>query len=223
MIPVSMVSSNDFLKGDDVRRADVMSPMKTARIDKVEFVEGKAYKEKATDPDVREMKVRLTLFVFGLGVKCLDLNKTNLKTVTAKYGKQVGEQISLDTDAMIGKAIALDAKLENNGKYSVVIYFSDTLDAMEMPKSNAITPNPIYREAAQQSSEIDSKISQVLADLDFMINWPYNLNGKVINNLADKVATMKPDVKQRYLNCLNEIMSNEIDAIANKPIEDDFS
>lgn len=230
LIPDSaIVKTGSFLKGLELVKKDAMLPDFIGEILNFEVTTGTKYKEIGSDkPDEQETKYRLTMNVTTLGEKQLDLNKTNLETLVTKYGTKVSNGYDLDKANLIGKLIILQAKLENNKKYSTLVIVSDMLN------NNAMTTTPLAQikpMVVQQvapianTANLDNEIVSLLDEIAFIADFPHIYNGTPIGDKRKELPSKSLQWKQTYIKMLSEIKAELLSEMSssNSVPDNDFS
>jgi guanyl-specific ribonuclease Sa len=230
LIPSSAIEkSSNFLSGKELVKKDALDPDAIGEIVGFKITTGNKWKDpKSTEPDVKETKYQLSLNVNTLGEKILELNKTNLEAIVTKWGTKTSEGYSINETDMVGKLIILQAKLENNGKHSVLIVFSDRLNASQMATTPLAQIKPIVAQQATpiaNTANLDSEIVALLDSIAFMSNFPVLHNGVQIGDKRDELPKKDITWKQMYKSILVEIQNELLAEIerSRKPNLSDFS
>ena len=230
LIPSSAIEkTGDFLKGEQLIKKDAMEENFIGEIMNFEITEGSKFREKgSTEPEEKETKYRLTLNVTRLGEKRLDLNKTNLETIVTKYGTKVANGYELDKANLIGKLIVLQAKLENNKKYSVLVVLSDILNNSQMSTTPLAQINPIVTQQVApiaNTANLDNEIVSLLDEIAFIADFPHIYNGTPIGDKRKELPSKSLQWKQTYIKMLTEIKAELLSEMSNgnNTTDNDFS
>ena len=230
LIPDSAIAkTGSFLKGSELVKKDAMLPDFIGEILNFEITTGSKYKEVGSDkPEEQETKYRLTMNVTTLGEKQLDLNKTNLETLVTKYGTKVSNGYDLDKANLIGKLIILQAKLENNKKYSTLVIVSDMLNNSPVSTTPLAQIKPIVAQQVApiaNTANLDNEIVSLLDELAFIADFPIMHNGTPIGDKRKELPTKSLQWKQTYVKMLSEIKAELLSemSVSNNATDNDFS
>ena len=230
LIPDSAIAkTGSFLKGLELVKKDPMLPDFIGEILNFEITKGSKYKEVGSDkPDEEETKYRLTMNVTTLGEKQLDLNKTNLETLVVKYGTKVANGYDIDKANLIGKLIILQAKLENNKKYSTLVIVSDMLNSSQVATTPLAQIKPIVAQQTvpvANTANLDNDIISLLDEIAFIADFPHIYNGTPIGDKRKELPTKSLQWKQTYIKMLTEIRTELLSEMSNSNSvsDNDFS